>query len=76
MEQEGSGNLLGKEQSGTVSGLKMADLTRDFDIMQSAREAAFGLVAEDGELREAGNRMIRDWYMRHLHQRHTLADIG
>ncbi|MDT9545989.1 MAG: ATP-dependent DNA helicase RecG [Chlorobium phaeovibrioides] len=72
----GAGNLLGKEQSGTVSGLKMADLTRDFDIMQSAREAAFGLVAEDGELREAGNRMIRDWYMRHLHERHTLAEIG
>jgi len=72
----GAGNLLGKEQSGTLSGLKMADLTRDFDIMQSAREAAFSLVAEDGELREPGHRMIRDWYMRHLHQRHTLADIG
>ncbi|QEQ57409.1 ATP-dependent DNA helicase RecG [Chlorobium phaeovibrioides] len=72
----GAGNLLGKEQSGTLSGLKMADLTRDFDIMQSAREAAFSLVAEDGELREPGHRMIRDWYMRHLHQRDTLADIG
>jgi ATP-dependent DNA helicase RecG len=72
----GAGNLLGKEQSGTFSGLKMADLTRDFDIMQSARQAAFSLAAEDGELAEAGNRMIRDWYMHHLHERHTLAEIG
>jgi ATP-dependent DNA helicase RecG len=72
----GAGNILGKEQSGTLSGLRVADLNEDFDIMQSARKAAFRLVEEDCQLRDAEHRHIRECYLRHYHDRFTLADIG
>jgi ATP-dependent DNA helicase RecG len=72
----GAGNILGKEQSGTLSGLRVADLNKDFDIMQSARAAAFRLVEKDGQLRDAEHVMIRACYLRQYHDRFTLADIG
>jgi ATP-dependent DNA helicase RecG len=72
----GAGNILGKEQSGTLSGLRVADLTEDFDIMQSARTAAFRLVEEDCQLRDAEHRQVRECYLRYFHDRFALADIG
>ncbi len=72
----GAGNILGKEQSGTLNGLRVADLNKDFDIMQSARVAAFRLVEEDCQLRDAEHRCVRECYLRHYHDRFTLADIG
>ncbi|MEI6847268.1 MAG: ATP-dependent DNA helicase RecG [Chlorobiaceae bacterium] len=72
----GVGNILGKEQSGTLSGLKIADLNRDFDIMQSARSAAFRIVEQDAQLRNAENGVIRSHYLRHYHERFMLAEIG
>jgi len=72
----GAGNILGKEQSGTLSGLRIADLNCDFDIMQSARSAAFRLVEQDSRLQEAENVMIRSFYRRYWHDRSSLADIG
>ena len=72
----GAGNILGKEQSGTLSGLRVADLNKDFDIMQSARAAAFRLVEEDCQLRDAAHRCVRECYLHHYHDRFALADIG
>jgi len=72
----GAGNILGKEQSGTLSGLKIADLNFDFDIMQSARSAAFKLVEQDGQLKDADHSMIRSYYERYYRGRSPLADIG
>ncbi|TCD47922.1 ATP-dependent DNA helicase RecG [Chlorobium sp. N1] len=72
----GAGNLLGKEQSGTVSGLKIADLSLDFDIMQSARSAAFALVEADPGLQRPENEPVRRWYRERCLGRRTLADIG
>jgi ATP-dependent DNA helicase RecG len=72
----GAGNILGKEQSGMLNGLKIADINTDFAIMQSARKAAFGLVERDGRLEEARHGMIRSHYLHHYHERLTLADIG
>ncbi len=72
----GAGNILGKEQSGALSGLKIADINTDFAIMQSAHKAAFVLVADDPRLERAENGMIRSHYLRHYHERFTLADVG
>ena len=72
----GVGNILGKEQSGTLSGLRIADLNCDFDIMQSARSAAFKLVAEDTLLKAAENSMIRSYYDCYYRERSSLGDIG
>jgi ATP-dependent DNA helicase RecG len=72
----GAGNILGKEQSGTLSGLRIADISSDFAIMQSARQAAFDLVEMDSDLGDAGHGMIRSHYLRHYHERFSLADVG
>ena len=72
----GAGNILGKEQSGTLSGLRIADLNTDYAIMQSARSAAFALVEQDGQLRSAEHVLIRECYLRQYHDRFSLADIG
>ena len=72
----GSGNILGKEQSGVTAGLKIADISRDYDIMCSARKAAFELVRGDMYLRDPANEMIRNHYRKHYHERFLLADIG
>ncbi len=72
----GVGNVLGKEQSGMVSGLKIADIVKDYDIMRSARNAAFEIVDRDPQLQDHRNEMIREYYIKHYHGKHTLADIG
>uniref|UniRef100_Q3ATS4 ATP-dependent DNA helicase RecG n=1 Tax=Chlorobium chlorochromatii (strain CaD3) TaxID=340177 RepID=Q3ATS4_CHLCH len=72
----GVGNLLGKEQSGTLSGLRIADLNTDEAIMAAARQAAFTLVEADAQLRATEHRMVREHYMRYYHERFSLADIG
>ena len=72
----GSGNILGKEQSGVTAGLKIADISRDYDIMCSARKAAFELVRGDKYLRDPANEIIRNHYRKHYHERFLLADIG
>jgi len=72
----GVGNLLGREQSGMVSGLKLADPFLDASLMQSARSAAFALVAEDPELQKREYSMIRNCYVQHYHDRSSLAEIG
>jgi len=72
----GAGNILGKEQSGTLSGLRIADLSSDVDIMQSARTAAFQVVEQDGPLQAANHSMIKRYYHRYVQERSSLADIG
>jgi len=72
----GAGNLLGREQSGTVSGLKIADLLTDGEIMRSARSAAFELVKRDELLSQPENAMIRAYYENHFRKRISLADVG
>ena len=72
----GSGNVLGKEQSGMMTGLKVADIARDYDIMCSARKAAFETVRLDNNLRDQAHKMIREYYIKHYHDKFALADIG
>ncbi len=72
----GVGNVLGREQSGVMSGLKVADILKDYDIMRSARRAAFEIVERDPGLRESAHKIIREHYKKHYHGRYALADIG
>ncbi|MCW8796359.1 MAG: ATP-dependent DNA helicase RecG [Chlorobium sp.] len=72
----GTGNVLGKEQSGTMTGMKVADIVRDYDIMCSAREAAIETVEQDSALRDHAHDMIREQYRQLCHERFALAGIG
>ena len=53
----GPGELLGTKQAG-VSDLRVANLLKDQDILQRAREAAFSVVEEDSTLEKGRNRLL------------------
>jgi ATP-dependent DNA helicase RecG len=76
LQIRGAGNMLGREQSGAASGLKIADLLTDGDIMRSARAAAFELIRCDENLTLPENAMIRAYYENHFRKRISLADVG
>lgn len=72
----GTGNIMGTQQSGNITNLKIANLNEDGDILQSAREAAFALVLEDPHLRQPDHRCVRDYYIRHFRHKYGLSDVG
>ncbi len=72
----GAGNLLGREQSGAVSGLRVADLLADVAIMRSARDAAFRLVERDGRLQLPEHAKVRAYYYGQFRKRVELAEVG
>ena len=76
LQIRGAGNLLGKEQSGAVSGLRIADLLADAGIMHAARAAAFDLAERDCRLEQPIHAKIRAYYFDHFRKRVELADVG
>ena len=50
LEMRGPGEFMGRRQSG-LPGFKMANLVRDVQLLQMAREAAFELIQRDPELK-------------------------
>jgi ATP-dependent DNA helicase RecG len=50
LEQRREGDVLGANQSGTRSSLKLLQLLRDEDVIRAAREEAVALVESDPEL--------------------------
>ncbi|NTU57448.1 MAG: ATP-dependent DNA helicase RecG [Chlorobiaceae bacterium] len=76
LQLRGAGNMLGREQSGAVSGLRIADLLTDGEIMRSARVVAFDLVSKDETLGHPDHARLKDYYLNHFRSRVTLADIG
>jgi ATP-dependent DNA helicase RecG len=76
LQLRGAGNMLGREQSGAVSGLKIADILTDGEIMRSARAEAFELVRKDETLSYPEHARLREYYFNQFRSRVTLADIG
>jgi ATP-dependent DNA helicase RecG len=50
LEQRREGNVLGVEQSGRRSELRLLSVLHDEDVIASAREAAAGYLADDPDL--------------------------
>ncbi|MFH1995707.1 MAG: ATP-dependent DNA helicase RecG [Candidatus Omnitrophota bacterium] len=55
----GPGELTGTRQHGLLE-LRFGDVVKDFDIMQSARREAFGLMREDPDLEGIQNRLLKE----------------
>ncbi|MCX7977550.1 MAG: ATP-dependent DNA helicase RecG [Bdellovibrionaceae bacterium] len=63
LELRGPGEFLGRRQSG-LAGFRMANLIRDIDILQQAREAAFAILRSDPQLERQEHRALRDELLR------------
>jgi ATP-dependent DNA helicase RecG len=63
LEMRGPGEFLGTRQSG-LQGFKMANLVRDVQLLQEARDAAFELLSGDKNLKKPENVLIREELLR------------
>ena len=61
LKLRGPGDLMGTQQSGVLN-LKIADLIKDQDILQLARNQALGLLKEDPALSQPDNMPIKQAY--------------
>ena len=59
MKLRGAGDINGTQQSGMAFDLKIANPTLDADLLQSAREAAITILADDKLLQKAENQHLR-----------------
>jgi len=69
----GPGELVGQRQSGLV-GFRIANLVRDAEILQLAREQAFAIVQRDASLSQPENKNLKDHLARS--KQFDLAGIG
>ena len=75
LELRGPGEFLGTRQSGLPE-FAVAELARDQAILAEAREEAFAIVAQDPELRHAGNEELRRYLFERWRGRLSLARVG
>jgi len=68
LQLRGAGDLQGTQQSG-IPGLKIADLTRDGDILQVARTAALKILNEDPNLEHAKNSLLKNYLSEHFRKK-------
>ncbi|WII71669.1 ATP-dependent DNA helicase RecG [Bdellovibrio sp. 22V] len=74
LEMRGPGEFMGTRQSG-LSGFKMANLVRDMQILQDARQAAFEVLKKDPKLSYVENQELRAELLRE-HGPAALAGIA
>lgn len=60
LKLRGPGDLMGTQQSGILD-LKIADLSKDGDILQQARTAAGNLLTSDPEINRPENQIVRKY---------------
>lgn len=74
LEMRGPGEFMGTRQSG-LAGFKLANLVRDMQILQDAREAAFEVLRKDPKLSYLENQALREELLRE-HGPAALAGIA
>jgi ATP-dependent DNA helicase RecG len=68
LQIRGAGDFFGTRQSG-LPDLKIADVTEDEAILETAREAAFTLVERDPDVQAAEHQRLRDHFERYYARR-------
>jgi ATP-dependent DNA helicase RecG len=74
LEIRGPGEFMGSKQSG-LPGFKMANLVRDFEILKTARDAAFEVLNKDSRLIKKENQALKEELLK-AHGPTAMAGIG
>ena len=75
LELRGTGDLLGTRQSGLPT-FKVANLIRDFEILQWAKDEAFALVKGDPDLSFPEHKRLKTEIEKNWTERLSLGDVG
>lgn len=75
LKMRGPGDIMGTQQSGILD-LKIADLARDGQIVQLAREAAYKLLQEDPDLVHKKNHEIRMELIKYMRNKPNWSRIS
>jgi len=75
LQIRGQGNVFGMEQHG-VQVLRFADLERDADLLEHARQAAIRLMEDDPELQRPAHRGIGRELLERYTDREQLYEVG
>jgi len=75
LEIRGPGEFFGTKQHGLPE-LKVADILKDKEILNLARQEAFALVDKDPQLLQEGSRPIREHFVQYFKDKFDLVQIG
>jgi ATP-dependent DNA helicase RecG len=75
MKLRGPGEFLGTRQSGELK-FSAADLSKDSEIVEQAREAAFKLVNDDPQLRNTENENIKENFLMNYRDSMSLIKVA
>ena len=75
LQLRGPGDLMGTQQSGILE-LKIADLAKDGDLINSARDSAIELIEKDPNLLHEENTCLREKMISLLRERPNWGKIG
>jgi len=75
LKLRGPGEFFGTRQHG-LPDFKIADLSEDLELLFKARDWAFRIVQEDGDLSSKENLCLRNKFIRNYKDKFKLADIG
>ena len=76
LRMRGPGDLEGTQQSGIAFDLKIADLSKDGQILNLARSRAEEILADDPELTLSGNRILRVNLRKLFGKKYTWSEIS
>jgi ATP-dependent DNA helicase RecG len=75
LEIRGPGEFFGTRQSGELK-FTAADLAKDVDIVDKARDSAFKLITKDPQLRKDENEIIREYFLTNYRDSLNLINVG
>jgi len=75
LQLRGPGDLMGTQQSGILE-LKIADLAKDGDLINIARDSAIKLIEKDPNLLHEENTCLREKMISLLRERPNWGKIG
>ena len=75
MKLRGPGDIMGKQQSGLMQ-LRIADLTKDQEILMQARAKAIELLEKDSDLLNPENKILREELIRRDKNKSVWARIS
>ncbi len=75
LKLRGPGDLLGTKQSG-LPDFKFADIIRDAEIIELARQEAFELIENDPHIRKPENLLLRKTYLKYSETNKNFFDIA